>query len=210
MILYAGTITPYRYDTLLQGLRLLKQSYPVLARQLHILFVGDGMDVLALAARSLDVSDIVKVMATVSYAEVCCLQREANALLLLGLIPMKGYELCGSKVFSYLKSARPIIGIVPQDEMRNVLQRVGVNTIADIDSPLEIANVFRQVLEAWAEGTLSSLVPDRKSCAVYSAKQQTMALIRALEGASAIEAFVPGSAKVPPSLQEVIEKEGWL
>jgi glycosyl transferase family 4 len=210
VVLYAGTIPPYRYDTLLQGLSLLKKSCPVLARHLQILFVGDGMDVLARAAGTLDVSDIVKTMSTVSYAEVCRLQGEANALLLLGLIPMKGYELCGSKVFSYLKAGRPIIGILPQDEMRDVLHRVGVRTIADIDSPSEITTVFRQVLEAWHEGILSSFVPDRKSCEVYSAKQQTMALVRALEGAPPVEPFVPGSVEIPPSLQGDIGKEGWL
>lgn len=209
-ILYAGTITPYRYDTLLQGLSLLKQSCPVLAGHLQLLFVGEGMDVLARTAKTFDVSDIVKTMSTVSYAEVCRLQGEADALLLLGLTPVEGYELCGSKAFSYLKAGRPIVGIVPQDEMRGVLHRVGVRTIADIDSPSEITTVLRQVLEAWDEGTLASFVPDRKSCETYSAKVQTLALARALEGAPPVEPFVPGSVGIPPSLQGVIGGEGWL
>ncbi|MEO6203739.1 MAG: hypothetical protein ABIU05_27965, partial [Nitrospirales bacterium] len=156
------------------------------------------------------VLDVVKIMSAVSYAEVCRLQAEANALLLLGLIPMKGYELCGSKVFSYLKAGRPIIGILPEDEMKTVLHRVGVRTIADIDSPSEIATVFRQVLEAWREGTLSSFVPDRKSSETYSAKQQTLALVRALEGAPPVDPFVPGLVEIPPSLQGDIGKAGWV
>lgn len=210
VVLYAGTITPYRYDTLLQGLSLLKKSCPVLARHLQLLFVGDGMDVLARVARTLDISDIVKTRSTVSYVEVCRLQAEANALLLLGLIPTRGHELCGSKVFSYLKAGRPILGIVPQDEMRNVLHRVGVRTIVDIDSPFEITTVFRQVLEAWQNGTLSSLVPVRKECEAYSAKEQTIALVRALEGVPPVEPFVPGSVEIPPSLQGIIGGKGWL
>ena len=125
-VLYAGTVTPYRYDTLLQGMALLKKSYPLLAKDLELLFVGEGTDILAHAADTVNVSDIVKCMLPVSYADVCRLQEETNALLLLGMLPTKGYELCGSKVFSYLKAGRPIIGIVPQDEMKNVLHRVGV------------------------------------------------------------------------------------
>lgn len=210
VVLYAGTIAPYRYDTLLQGIRLLKESSPVLARYLQLLFVGEGTEAINRAAGILGVLDVVKIMSAVSYAEVGRLQAEANALLLLGLIPMKGYELCGSKVFSYLKSGRPIIGILPQDEMRTVLHRVGVRTIADIDSPSEIATVFRQVLEAWREGTLSSFVPDRKSSETYSAKQQTMALVRALEGVPPVDPFVPGSVEIPPSLQGDIGKAGWV
>ncbi|WP_342346550.1 glycosyltransferase [uncultured Nitrospira sp.] len=210
VVLYAGTIAPYRYDTLLQGIRLLKQSSPVLAGYLQLLFVGEGTEAINRAAGILGVLDVVKIMSAVSYAEVCRLQTEANALLLLGLIPMKGYELCGSKVFSYLKAGRPIIGILPQDEMKTVLHRVGVRTIADIDSPSEIATVFRQVLEAWREGTLSSFVPDRKSSETYSAKQQTLALVRALEGAPPVDPFVPGSVEIPLSLQGDIGKAGWV
>jgi len=210
MVLYAGTIAPYRFDTLLQGLSLLKKSAPALARHLQILFVGDCMDVLARAASILDVSDIVKVQSTVSYAEVCRLQKEANALLLLGLIPMKGYELCGSKVFSYLKAGRPIIGVVPQDEMKNVLHQVGVETIADIDSPSEIASVFRQVLEAWQKNMLPSLLPARKACEIYSAERQTVALVAALAGAHPVEPFVPGSVEIPHSLRGGIGGKGWL
>ena len=202
VILYAGTITlPYRYDTLLEGLSLLKKSSPDLANHLQVRFIGEGTDALARAARVLGVSDQVKAMSTGSYAEVCRLQGEADALLLLGLIPKKGFELCGSKVFSYLKAGRPIIGIAPQDEMRNVLHRVGVRTIADIDSPSEITTVFRQVLEAWQEGTLSSLVPDRKSCETYSAEQQTSAMVRALEALPPAEGFVPGAVEIPRSLR---------
>lgn len=209
-VLYAGTITPYKYDTLIQGLSILKESWPGLARHLLLLFVGEGTEALHRAAGISGVSDMVKTMSAVSFAEVCRLQGEANALLLLGLIPMKGYELCGSKVFSYFKAGRPIIGIVPQDEMKTVLQRVGVRTIADIDLPTEIATVFRQVLEAWNEGTLASLIPDRKSCETYSTQQQTLALVRALEGGPPIDPFVPGSVEIPPSLQAEIGKEGWL
>ncbi len=208
VVLYAGTLTPYRYDTLLEGVRLLKESSPGLAKNLQILFVGDGMEMLTRAAEKLSVLDIINTRGTVSYSEICCLQREANALLLLGLIPTKGHELCGSKVFSYFKAGRPIIGILPHDEMRNVLSRVGASTIADIDSPAEISAVFRQLLEAWLEDTLSELVPNRKSCEVYSAKQQTSALVRALQGSLPSEPFVPGSVDIPPSLQEDIRGVG--
>jgi hypothetical protein len=210
VILYAGTITPYRYDTLLQGINFLKNTDPILTEKLQLLFVGEGVDALASLAEKVGVSGIVKTMPPVSYAEVSRLQAEASALLLLGLVPMEGYELCGSKVFSYLQVGRPIIGVVSRDENRNILKRVGVRTIADIDSPREISTVLRQVLDAWQEGTLSSLVPSRKACEAYSAGRQTKALIRALEGRPPVEPFIPGSAGIPPSLQGIIGNNGWL
>ena len=114
----------------------------------------------------------------------------------------KGYELvAGAKVFSYLRGGRPIIGVLPRDETRKILHRVGVSTIADVESIAEIITVFRQILDAWSTGTLSSLVPDRVACAAYSVEPQTAALVRALEGAPAIEPFVPGVVEIPPSLR---------
>jgi hypothetical protein len=124
---------------------------------------------------------------------------------------IKGYELlAGAKLFGYLKAGRPIVGVLPSGEAKKILQRVGVSTIADVDSPSEIMVVFRQILDTWAAGMLASLVPDRTACEVYSAQRQTAALVRALEGTPATEPFVPGSLEIPPSLQRDIGERGWM
>jgi hypothetical protein len=209
-ILYAGTLPPYRYDTLLHALQGFKKAEPARAQRLRLLFVGDGMEVLAQDAAALGLSDMIETRGVVPYAEVTRLQQCAHALLLLGLKPGRGYEFCGSKIFSYLQAGRPIIGVLPSDETKKVLQRVGVSTVADIDAPAEIMGVLRQLLDAWVTGTLASLVPDRAACEVYSAQRQTAALVRALEGTPAAEPFVPGLAEIPPSLQREIGEEGWV
>jgi hypothetical protein len=209
-VLYAGTLSPYRYDTLLQALQWLKKSEPTRAPRLRFLFVGDGMEVLAQDAAALGLSDMIETRGVVSYAEVTRLQQCAHAVLLLGLKPGRGYEFCGSKVFSYLQAGRPIIGVLPPDEMKKVLQRVGVPTIADIDALAEIVDVLRQLLDAWTTGMLASLVPNRAACEIYSAQRQTTALVRALEGAPAAEPFVPGMVEIPPSLQREIGDKGWV
>jgi hypothetical protein len=208
-VLYAGTLPPYRYDTLLQALHWFKKSEPTRSQQLRFLFVGDGMEVLAKEAAALGLSDIIETRGVVSYAEVTRLQQCAHALLLLGLKPGRGYEFCGSKVFSYLQAGRPIIGVLPPDETKKVLQRVGVSTVAEIDAPPEIVGVLLQLLDAWSLGTLSSLVPNRTRCEAYSAERQTAALVRALEGMPAAEPFIPGSVEIPPSLRGEIGKGGW-
>ena len=127
---------------------------------------------------------------------------QPHALLMLEREPTKGYELlAGAKLFGYLKAGRPIVGVLPSGEAKKILQRVGVSTIADVDWPAGIVAVLRQILEAWEAGMLASLVPDRAACEVYSARRQTAALVRALEGAPPVEPFVPGLAEIPPSLQ---------
>lgn len=202
-ILYTGTLSTYRYDTLLQSLHSFKKGAPAQAMRLRLLFVGDYTEALEKEAAALGLSDIVEIAGPTSNAEIARLQREAHALLILGReSARKGYELvAGAKLFGYLQARRPIVGVLPRDETRKILYRVGVSTVADVDSPLEIIAVLRQVLDAWSEGRLSSLVPDRAACEVYSAERQTTALVRALEGVVAAEPFVPGSTQIPPSLQ---------
>jgi len=210
-ILYAGTLPPYRYDTLLEALQLLKKTDPGRCAWLRFVFVGDGMETLAREALAAGISDMIETHETVSFAEVARLQQNAHALLLLGVRPSRGYELCGSKVFSYLKANRPILGIVsPADEMRKVLSRVGISTIADPDDTNEIYAVLQNVLDAWSSGTLAWLLPDQNACKAYSAERQTAALVRALEGVSAAEPFIPGCVEVPPSVREEIGHGNWV
>src|SRR5262249_49228483 len=162
---------------------------PDRAKRLRLLFVGDGMEALANKAVALNLSDIVETMSPVSHTESIRLQQEAHALLILGRPPtIRGYELlAGAKLYGYLKTGRPIIGVLPPDETKKTLFRVSVSTVADVNSPVEIVAVLRQVLDAWSSGTLSSLVPNRIACEVYSAARQTAALVRALEGVPAVE-----------------------
>jgi len=160
------------------------------------------METLASEVAALGLSDIVVTAGPTSHTEITRLQQEAHALLMLGRPSThKGYELiAGAKLFGYLQAGRPIIGVLPTDEARKTLQRVGVTTVADVDSTAEIVSVLQKLLVAWAAGTLSALIPERAACEIYSAERQTDALVRALEGAPAAEPFVPGSVEIPPSL----------
>ena len=212
-ILYAGTVGSYRYDTLLQGLALFKKADPGKANGLQFRFVGECMDDLAQQAAMLGLSDIVVTSGPTSHAEITRLEREADALLVLGRLPsIKGHELfAGAKTFNYLKANRPILGVLPQDETKKILDRVGVSTVANVDAPPEIVAILRQLWDAWSEGNLRSFLPDRAKCELYSAERQTAALVRALEGAPAAEPFVPGAVEIPPSLQEeMVVNGGWL
>lgn len=205
-ILYTGTLSTYRYDTLLHALHMLRTEQPQLAKQLEVLFVGEGMEDLQTQAADLGLSEMVKTAAPTSSAEITRLQREAHALLVLGRSPQRaGHELvAGAKLFVYLKAGRPIVGVVPQDETRKVLQRVGVTTVAEADSVPDITAVLRDVLSRWSAQTLASLVPNRHACLAYSSEQQTKALERALEGTSPQERFISGTSDIPPSLRAMI------
>jgi hypothetical protein len=211
-ILYAGVVGDYRYDTLLQAVNVLKRSFPDLAKRLCVDFIGEGMETLADEAAKMGISDLIRTSGPRPYAEVANLQKSAHALVVLGRPPTKpGYELfAGAKLFGYLKAGRPIIGVLPNDETKKVLYRVGASTVADVDSVSEIVKVLQNVLDNWSSGTLSSLVPDPKACDGYSSQRQSATLVRALEGLPAEEPFIPGQQQVPPSLRDIVENQNWL
>src|SRR5438445_276030 len=167
-ILYTGTLSDYRYDTLLQALRSLKQSSPELIRQLHFHFVGEGTEALGEQGAALGLSDVITTSGPIFHEAVTQLARESHALLVLGRPPtMRGYELfAGAKLFGYLKAGRPIVGVLPDDQTKKVLLQLGVTTVADVDSQSEIVALLRRVLEAWSQGKLSSLVPQRAACEI--------------------------------------------
>jgi glycosyltransferase involved in cell wall biosynthesis len=205
-ILYTGTLSSYRYDTVIEALCRLKRRNPAGVGRLSLVFVGEGAEAMRRDAAAAGLSDVVQARNPVTFAQATDLHRTAHALLALGRPSnMKGFELfAGAKVFEYLKAGRPIIGCLPDDETRKVLARVRVSTVADIDNASEIASVFETVLSAWSEGRLASLLPDRSSCELYSADQQTLALVRALDGAAPVEPFTPGAVEVPLSLKSGI------
>jgi hypothetical protein len=198
-ILYTGTLGTYRYDTLLQGLKIFKQNQPVLAKRLRLLFVGDGNEPLLWEATRVGLNDIIATMAVVPHKEIQRMQHESHAFLILGRpSEIRGHELvAGAKLFEYLKARRPIIGILPRDETRNILVNVGVSTIADVESPSAIALVFQLVLENWIKGSLDNLLPDPVKCETYSIEQQGVVLVDALEGKISKEPFVSGTENIP-------------
>lgn len=201
-ILYTGTVTTYRYDTLLQALAALKKTHPTQASHLRMLFVGEGMRDLQKKIENLGLSEMIQTMPPTSHGEIRRLQQEAHAFLILGRpLERKGHELvAGAKLFEYLKARKPIVGVLPRDETRKVLDHVGVLTLADADSLPAIVEVFQQIVDAWTNGTLAALLPDRVACQTYSSESHTAALIRALEGNTAEKPFHAGVVKIPLSL----------
>lgn len=206
-ILYTGTLGDYRYDTLLQALRSLKDDAPQLTKCLRMHFVGEDHEPLGQAAQKLGIDDIVTWAGPVPFECVTQLSKAAHGLLVLGRHPtMRGYELfAAAKLFGYLKAGRPILGVLPEDETRKILRHVGVSTVADVESIPEIKTTLRTVLEAWRENSLATLVPTLDSCRQFSARSQTELLVDALAGKAPVRPFVPGQFEIPPSLRTTIQ-----
>ena len=205
-IFYGGTLSSYRYDSLLQSIQYLKEDDPIRASKVRFCFVGEGMQAFEDEVSARGLVDMIEMKPPVSLTEITQLQREADVLLLLGRpSTMRGYELFASaKLFGYLKAGKPILGVLPRDESQKILHRTGISTVADFDSPSTIVSAIRCVIDAWEAGALSSLLPNREVTETYSVDQQVFTLVGALEGISSKTPFVPGAVDPPRTLQEYI------
>ena len=213
LILYTGTLSSYDYSSFLAALHQLTQADRSCAVKLQVRFVGEGMEVLAMQAKELGLAGVVETSGPVTQSQVADLQRKAHALLIFGRPrEMAGHELfAGAKLFAYLKSGKPILGVLPHDETRRILERVGVSTIADSGSVSEITAVLKRLVEASSSReALASLVPRPSACLDYSIERQIDALIRALEGKPPAEELVPGRTRIPASLVEFIAGGDWV
>jgi glycosyltransferase involved in cell wall biosynthesis len=210
-ILYTGTLSDYRYDTFLEALATFTKGDPARRDRISVKFVGEQEAAFFDRVRELGVGDVVSAVAPMSHAAIGALQRNVDALLMLERKPShKGYELlAGAKLFGYLRAGRPILGVVPPGEAERILHHVGATTVADAASVEAIHALLETTFAAWHSGRLSSLVPDPGACASYSAKNQTAALTRALDGVPAVPPFVPGAVDVVPSLRAEFAAAGW-
>jgi len=210
-VLYTGTLSDYRFDTLLRGVKELKERHPQCAQELRFHFIGEATEAVAQEAVALGISEMVSTSKATSQDVLAQLSAKAHAFLLLERpASMRGHELlAGAKLFGYLKSGKPIIGVLPNCEARNILQRIGVTMIADADSTSDIVTILRQLVDAWRKDALSQLAPIPALCEAYSSERQTAALVRVFEGLPPADSFVPGSVDVPASLREEIGATGW-
>ncbi len=179
-LLHSGLLYPWERDPLpffaavaeLEQLGFWRQ-HPV-----RIVLRASGYDThYAPIIASLGLSHLVELRPALPYGEALAEICGASGLLLLQAansnfqIPAKTYE--------YLRSGRPILGLLdPAGDSAALLREAGIETIAAIDSQADIARMLRCFVEGIAEQTLAGA--DRALVAAYSRRTtaaQTAAIL---------------------------------
>jgi glycosyltransferase involved in cell wall biosynthesis len=200
-IFYVGTLDSRRYDTFLSVLVRLREKQNLSSR-VRVTFVGTDDSLASRMAREMGLGEMVRFLPTTPFAVVNRMMQASHALLLLGEKPMPGYEMfASSKIFQYLAVRRPILGILPRNEARQILERVGAGPVADVDSPEDIEAALLALLDAWETGTLHRFLPNQELLKDYSEPKLTEALTRALSGQAPLHPYRRGEASVPASLR---------
>jgi glycosyltransferase involved in cell wall biosynthesis len=135
--------SPYFF---LRGLRRFADARPELAANLDVVFAGKVPSWLPAMLRETRTETFVALRGPVPHRESLALQAGADALLLTSAKIEGGrdYSIAG-KTYEYLGMERPVLGIVTDGAMRDLLEWSGLGVIADPDDEDAVVHAIESV-----------------------------------------------------------------
>lgn len=193
-VTYVGNLYDRDLAPLLGAVRSLLDNGTISAEAFELRFLGnDVWRRLPGLIQKHGVGDVVKAYPAVSFKESLRKQRESTVLLLLGWCDERDRGILPGKLFEYLGSSRPILGVtLERDEIAGVLERTGAGIIASTGMAI------RAQLAAWfaeysAGGKVTSgYAPDADAIGSYSRREQARRLSQVLEEAVEASAMENG------------------
>lgn len=131
----------------LRGLRRLIEQSPELAARLHVTFVGRVPTWLAPMLADTGTADAVALPGPLPRAETLRLEDAADALLLTGarVDGARDYSIAG-KTFEYFAARRPILALLPDGAMRDLVLESGLGLFADPDDTDAVASLLGRLI----------------------------------------------------------------
>lgn len=152
VVLHAGQLAhrPTVGDLLAAAGRLIAES-PARRETLRLRFMGgnEGLDDAAIARAGL--AGIVEIVPSRPHLEALAAMKRANLLVLLGHGGDADTQIYTGKIYEYLTSGRPVIGVLDEGPASDLLRRSGRGPAClpgDVDSLL---NAIRVPLKAWEQ-----------------------------------------------------------
>jgi glycosyltransferase involved in cell wall biosynthesis len=124
------------------------------------------------------VGDLVELAPPIPYREALLEMARADALLVLQASNCN--DQVPAKLYEYMRCRRPLVGLTdPEGDTASLLRRFGVNELARLDSPEEIALLLRRVLGSLRDGRAP--LPNADLARRASRQQRTAELARLLD-----------------------------
>jgi glycosyltransferase involved in cell wall biosynthesis len=145
--------TPRREDWLyrspyffLLGLRRFADQHPALASRLRVKFAGAVPDWLPPMLRATGTESLVELLGWVEHRHAAALADTADALLLTSAKVLGGrdYSVAG-KLFEYVGARRPVLGVLTDGAMRDLITESGLGVLADPDDTDAVAAAIASV-----------------------------------------------------------------
>src|SRR5690606_30739149 len=96
---------------------------------------------------------------------------------------------------------RPVLGILPNNASKLLLEYVKSELVANVDDVVQIQDVLMRIISAWKSNTLETLVPDWHRCRTFTASSQANDLSLALSGRPPKRSYSLGDVDIPESLK---------
>jgi glycosyltransferase involved in cell wall biosynthesis len=179
--------TPRREDWLyrspwffLRGLRRYIEKRPDLATRLRVDFVGAIPTWLPGMLRETGTEALVTLHGPVTHAQAIRLQKEADAVLLTSAKVLGGrdYSIAG-KLFEYIGLRRPILAVLTDGAMRDIVAQTGLGLMADPDDEDAVAGAIERVVVG------PSVSPDEAVIARFERGQTVREMAECLRRAAA-------------------------
>jgi glycosyltransferase involved in cell wall biosynthesis len=122
--------------------------------------------------------DIFRIIGSVPRREALRYQISADVLLLI--TGTENTSEATGKIFEYLMSARPILGITGQTVARNIIEKTGTGICVDPTDPGEIANVLNKLIKLYPN--YGFYKPVNNEILKYSRKELTGQLAQIFDG----------------------------
>ena len=140
-----------------QALRELIDENEDFSRDLSVKLIGKCDDEVYQSVETFGLNEYVNFVAYVAHKDVLKFQRSSQLLLLaVNNVPSSRSVITG-KIFEYLQSKRPIIGIGPVDgDLAEILNETEAGKMVDFDDLLSLKNTLAEYYEAFKAGQLLS------------------------------------------------------
>ncbi|HEU5310700.1 MAG TPA: hypothetical protein VFV24_04530, partial [Candidatus Eisenbacteria bacterium] len=138
--------------TLLEAARAVIASDPRAADDLTIRFLGGNEELRPKEWESLGLASVVETAPSLPHIEALAAMRGAGALVLLGHGGQADSLLYTGKVYEYLTSGRPVLGLVDPGPAADLIRDSGAGEVRAADDAKGAAQVLRAWLDSWRRG----------------------------------------------------------
>jgi glycosyltransferase involved in cell wall biosynthesis len=138
--------------TLLEAARIVIASDPRAAEELTIRFLGGNEELRPDEWESLGLASVVETMPSQPHIEALATMRRSDALVLLGHGGSADSLLFTGKIYEYLTSGRPVLGLVDEGPAAELIRTTGAGEVRGAEDAKGAAQVLRAWLHAWRHG----------------------------------------------------------
>jgi len=158
VLTYLGVLNPTKTPQyLFQGIAGAISRQPEIRGLIRIRLVGMTAPWIRDLARRVRIDDILELPGFVPHTQSIDYMLSSNVLVLILFQEEGGASAVPGKLYEYLASRRPILGLVCRGETRNILKDSGVARICDPSDISAIKDAILEFFNGWKNGTLNKI-----------------------------------------------------